>query len=148
MPPDSTKVKGSWENDVKGLTAGVWVCHGGFFKHMARPLRVEYTLKDGERYFEQLKSGPDGPVAGKRRESHSGGTRRGGGASPAGERVGRPEVGREGIEAIAQARPAWRLRERTTVSLLRASGELDRGHYTRVAQAVSRMKSRPGSNLE
>jgi hypothetical protein len=43
---------------------------------------------------------------------------------------------------------AWWLRERTTVSLRWVSQRLGMGHYSRVSQAVSRMRRRPGRKLE
>jgi hypothetical protein len=43
---------------------------------------------------------------------------------------------------------AWWLRERTTVSLHCIGQRLAMGHYTRVTQAVSRMKRQPGRKLE
>jgi hypothetical protein len=39
------------------------------------------------------------------------------------------------------------LRERTTVSLRWVAERLGMGHYTRVTQAVSRLKHRPGRRL-
>ena len=43
---------------------------------------------------------------------------------------------------------AWWLRQRTTVPLRWVSERLGMGHYTRVTQAVSRMRRRPGRQLE
>ena len=43
---------------------------------------------------------------------------------------------------------AWWLRERTTVSLRWVSDRLRMGHYTRVTQALSRMRRRPGRKLK
>ena len=43
---------------------------------------------------------------------------------------------------------AWWVRQRTTVPLRWVSGRLDMGHYSRVTQAVSRMRRRPGRKLE
>ena len=42
---------------------------------------------------------------------------------------------------------AWWLRQRTTVSLRWVSERLGMGQYTRVSQAVSRMKRKPGRKL-
>jgi hypothetical protein len=42
---------------------------------------------------------------------------------------------------------AWWLRERTTAGLRWVSQELEMGHYTRVTQAVSRLKRKPGRKL-
>ncbi len=42
---------------------------------------------------------------------------------------------------------AWWLRERTTVSLRWVATRLGRGHYTRVTQAVSRLRRQPGRRL-
>ena len=43
---------------------------------------------------------------------------------------------------------AWWLRERTTVTLRWVSDRLKMGHYTRVTQALSRMRRKPGRKLK
>jgi hypothetical protein len=43
---------------------------------------------------------------------------------------------------------AWWLRQRTTVSLCWLSERLAMGHFTRVSQAISRVKRRPDRKLE
>ena len=43
---------------------------------------------------------------------------------------------------------AWWVRQRTNVPPRWVSGRLDMGHYSRVTQAVSRMRRRPGRKLE
>ena len=43
---------------------------------------------------------------------------------------------------------AWWLRQRTTVPLRWVSERLGMGHYSRVSQAVNRMRRRPGRKLE
>ncbi|MGA2866277.1 MAG: transposase [Verrucomicrobiota bacterium] len=53
---------------------------------------------------------------------------------------------REG--APEKAALAWWLRQRTTVPLRWVSERLGMGHSSRVAQAVSRMRRRPGRKLE
>jgi len=43
---------------------------------------------------------------------------------------------------------AWWVRQRTTVTLRWVGERLGMGHYSRVSQAVSRMRRRPGRRLE
>ena len=43
---------------------------------------------------------------------------------------------------------AWWVRQRTTVPLRWVSERLGMGHYSRVTQAVSRMRRRPNRKLE
>ena len=111
----------------------------------------------GEGFFEQLKSRLGGLVAGKRRESHSGGARRAHGVAAAQGLLasGLSALGLDAKElrqlpkqAPEKTALAWWLRARTTVTLRWVSGELDLGHYTRVTQAVSRMQRQPGRKLE
>ncbi len=57
------------------------------------------------------------------------------------------------LEALPKGAPekvalAWWLRDGTTVSLRWVGERLGMGHYTRVTQAISRMKRRPGYKLE
>jgi hypothetical protein len=59
---------------------------------------------------------------------------------------------REDLEVLAYSAPekvvlAWWLRKQTTVSLQWASERLKMGHYTRVTQAVSRMRRKPNKPL-
>ena len=63
------------------------------------------------------------------------------------------ELGKSDLARLSKGAPektalAWWLRERTTVSLRWVGQTLAMGHYTRVTQAVSRMKRRPGRKLE
>jgi len=121
-----------------------------------RELRRGWYLGD-ESFLDQLKARLGKLVAGKRRESHAGGARRTHDESTArallvkglkalglsaGEAVGLPKG------AAEKTALAWWLRERTTVSLRWVSEELAMGHSTRVSQAVSRLRRKPGRKLK
>ena len=96
-------------------------------------------------------------VAGKRRESHSGGAKRAHGEAAAKAQlalglaalgVGLQELRQRPKNAPEKTVLAWWLRGRTTVSLRWVSAALEMGHYTRVTQAVSRLGRKPGRKLE
>ena len=107
-------------------------------------------------FLEKLQTRLGALLAGKQRDSHSGGARR-----AHGEAAARALLVR-GLAALGLGAKAWRelprnapektalawwLRARTTVTLKWVSEELGLGHYTRVTQAVSRMERRPGRKL-
>jgi REP element-mobilizing transposase RayT len=111
----------------------------------------------GESFFGELKEKLGAAMAGKRRESHSGGAR-----LAHGEAAARALLA-EGLAAFGlkpsdlatlprgaaeKTALAWWLRGRTTVSLRWVGQTLAMGHYTRVTQAVSRMDRKPGKKLE
>jgi len=111
----------------------------------------------GESFLDQLKEKLGAIVAGRKRESHSGGARLAHGETAARTLLTRGlaalELSRADLEDLPKGAPektvlAWWLRERTTVSLSWVGQRLDMGHYTRVSQAVSRMKRKPGRKLE
>ena len=111
----------------------------------------------GEGFFEKLKDRLGALAAGKKRESHSGGAKRAHGEGAAQKLLvdGLVALGlsKGDLVKLSKSAPektvlAWWLRERTTVSLRWVSQELDMGHYTRVTQAVSRMKRKPARKLE
>jgi hypothetical protein len=96
-------------------------------------------------------------AAGKKRESHSGGAHRAHGEAAAEKLLvaGLAALGlsRKDLAELPKSAPektvlAWWLRERTTVPLRWVSQELELGHYTRVTQAISRLKRKPGKKLE
>src|ERR1700691_908680 len=62
--------------------------------------------------------------------------------------IGKSDLARLPKGAPEKTALAWWVRERTTVSLRWVGQTLAMGHYTRVTQAVSRMKRRPGRKLE
>ena len=110
-----------------------------------------------EGFLEQLKARLGALVAGKRRESHSGGAQRAHGEAAAQNLLsaGLAALGisKEDLRALPKSAPektvlAWWLRGRTTVPLRWVSQELEMGHYTRVAQAVSRMQRGPARKLQ
>jgi hypothetical protein len=111
----------------------------------------------GESFFDQLKDKLGAIVAGKKRESHSGGARRAHGETTAETLLakGLAELGlnESDMEDLPKGAPektvlAWWLRARTAVSLRWIGEKLAMGHYTRVTQAVSRMNRKPGKKLE
>ena len=81
---------------------------GRNWRRQWRALRRGWYVGD-EGFFEKLKARLGALVAGKRRESHSGGAKRAHGEAaaegPAGGRVGGPGLECEGIAEIAQERP-------------------------------------------
>ncbi len=111
----------------------------------------------GEGFGEKLRARLAALVAGKKRESHSGGAKRAHGEAAAQKLLAKGlavlGVGLRELQRLPKSTPektvlAWWLRERTTVSLRWVSEELGMGHYTRVTQAVSRMNRKPGGKLE
>ena len=108
-------------------------------------------------FFEKLKGRLGALLAGKQRESHSGGARRAHGEAAAEGllAVGLAALGLGAKElrdlpksAAEKTVLAWWLRERTTVTLRWVSQALEMGHYPRVTQAVSRMRRHPDRKLE
>jgi len=93
----------------------------------------------------------------RRRESHSGSAKAAHGEAEAERRLERG-LGHLGLTprdlkdlpkaAAEKVVMAWWLRETTTVSLRWVSERLGMGHYTRVTQAISRMKHRPARKHE
>ena len=111
----------------------------------------------GPGFLAKLKDRLGAIVAGKKRESHSGGAKRAHGEAAAQARLmsGLLALGLTEADVLklpkAEAEKtalAWWLRERTTVSLQWVSQTLGMGHYTRVTQAVSRMKRKPTRKLQ
>src|SRR5580658_3582231 len=111
----------------------------------------------GAGFLDQLKGKLGAILTGKKRESHSGGARRAHGETAAlallASGLAALELGRSDLARLPKGAPektvlAWWLRERKTVSLRWVGQTLAMGHYTRVTQAVSRMKRRPGRKLE
>jgi len=111
----------------------------------------------GESFLEHLKGRLAGAVKAYRRESLSGPAKKthdeaaaerwlAAGAKELGVDLGRLEELPKG--APQKLALAWWLRERTTVSLRWVSERLGMGHYTRVTQAISRMRRKPGRKLE
>jgi REP element-mobilizing transposase RayT len=111
----------------------------------------------GEGFLEKLKSKLGTMVAGKKTESHSGGAKRAHGEAAAQRllmdglvALGLAQSDLAGLPKNAPEKTVlagW-LRERTTVSLHWVSEELAMGHYTRVTQAISRMKRKPAKKLQ
>jgi putative transposase len=111
----------------------------------------------GESFSDRLKEKLEGIVAGKKRESHSGGARRTHGETAARKLLARGlaalGLGGSDLEDLPKGAPektvlAWWMRKRTAVSLRWVGQMLAMGHYTRVTQAVSRMSRKPGRKLE
>ncbi len=109
----------------------------------------------GGGFLEKLQDRLEGAVKG-RRESHSGPAKAAHDEAAAERELRRAsaalELGDDCV-SLAKAAPekvalAWWLRSRTTVPLRWVSERLRMGHYTRVAQAVSRMERRPGPKLK
>ena len=99
----------------------------------------------------------DGAMEGRLRESHRGEAKAAHGEAAA-ERDLKRALRRLGLSGgrwkeLPKSAPekmvlAWWLRRRTTVSLRWLSERLAMGHFTRVSQAVGRVKRRPGRKLE
>lgn len=107
-------------------------------------------------FLEKLEARLGTLLAGKQRESHSGGAARAHGEAAAQRllaeglavlRLTPLELANLPKSAPEKIALAWWLRERTTVSLRWVSQVLALGHYTRVAQAVSRMQQKPTRKL-
>jgi REP element-mobilizing transposase RayT len=121
-----------------------------------RALRRGWYL-GGEGFLERLQGRLRAVVAGKKRESHSGGARRAHGEAGAqkllAEGLAALGLRQSKLEAMPKGAPektvlAWWLRAGTTMSLRWIGERLGMGHYTRVTQAVSRMSRKPGKRLE
>ena len=96
-------------------------------------------------------------LQGRQGESHSGAAKAAHGQAAAQKRLERglavlglranelEDLPKGGLEKVALA---WWLRAGTTVSLRWVSERLKMGHSTRVSQAISRMRRRPGRRLE
>ena len=106
----------------------------------------------GESFREKLAGYLERAAAGRRRESHSGPARVAHDEAAAGRLLaeGLAVVGLSGaaLGELPRSAPekqvlAWWLRERTTVSLAWLSERLAMGHYTRVSQAVGKVKREP-----
>ena len=111
----------------------------------------------GEDFLEKLKMRLEAVLGGKKRESHSGGAKRA--HSEAAARVllarGLAALGMktQDLAKLPKGAPektvlAWWLRERTVVSLRWVGQRLGMGHYSRVTQAVGRMKLKPARKLQ
>jgi hypothetical protein len=111
----------------------------------------------GQSFLERLESWLEKAVAGRRRESHSGGARDTHDKAAA-ERLVAKSLKALGLteadlrelrfgspEKVALA---WWLRKHTTVSLGWVADRMNMGHYTRVTKAVSRMEAKPGKRFE
>jgi REP element-mobilizing transposase RayT len=110
----------------------------------------------GETFLEKLQARLGAIAARAKRESHSGGARQAHDETAARELlakglaalgVSRKDLRELSMGAAEKTVLAWWLRERTTVSLRWVGETLAMGHYTRVTQAVSRMKRQPGRRL-
>ena len=110
-----------------------------------------------EGFLDQLKNRLGKLVAGKRRESHTGGARQAHDETAARALLvkGLKALGLSESEAAVMSKGApektalaWWLRERTTVSLRWVSEALAMGHYTRVSQAVNQLRRKPGRKLK
>ncbi len=111
----------------------------------------------GESFLSKLEGYLDRVMEGRRRESHSG-EAKAAHDEAAGERDLKHGLGVLGLsDAGMKALPkgagekmvlAWWLRRRTTVSLRWLSERLAMGHVSRVSQAISVVKRRPGRKLE
>ena len=110
----------------------------------------------GESFLDQLKDKLGAIVAGKKRESHSGGARQAHGETEARRLLAKGlaalGLSQSELEDLPKSAPektvlAWWLRKRTTASLRWIGQVLAMGHYTRVTQAVSRMDRNPQRKL-
>jgi len=111
----------------------------------------------GEDFLEKVRAKLGAIVAGKQRESHSGGAKRAHGEAAAQALLARglaalgmktQDLGKLPKGAPEKTVLAWWLRERTVVSLRWVGQRLGMGHYSRVTQAVGRMKSQPARKLQ
>ena len=107
-------------------------------------------------FGEKLQARLAGVLAGRRRESHSGPARAAHDEAAAEHQLTaalqRLDLSESRLAELPKGAPekvvlaGW-LRARTTVSLRWVADRLGMGHYTRVTQAVSRLKHRPGRRL-
>jgi putative transposase len=110
-----------------------------------------------ESFLEKLKAPLVDAVKGRKRESQSGAAREAHDEAAA-ERLLARGIRALGLtsrklealpkEAVEKVALAWWLRRSTIASLRWTSERLHMGHYTRVAQAVSRMERKPGRKLK
>jgi hypothetical protein len=111
----------------------------------------------GERFLEKLQEYLDGVMQGRQPESQ------GGEAKAAHDEAAAAAALAQALEVLglreAELEPmpksapeqvvlAWWLRQRTTVPLRWLSEHLGMGHFTRVSQAISQVKRRPGRDHE
>ncbi len=111
----------------------------------------------GESFLKKLEGYWDGAVEGRQRESHSGQAKSAHDEAAA-EKALQQAMGVLGLSdtelaLMPKSAPekvvlAWWVRQRTTVPLRRLSARLAMGHFTRVSQAISQMKRRPGRKHE
>ena len=111
----------------------------------------------GQSFLEKLEGYLDAAVRGRQRESLSGRAKERHGLAAAERALAGGlralELRERQLAQLARGAPekvvlAWWLRQRTVVPLRWVSQRLEMGHYSRVAQAVSRMRRRPGPSLE
>ena len=111
----------------------------------------------GQSFLEKLEGYLDGAVRGRQRESLSGGAKERHDLAAAeralADGLRALELSEGQLAQLARGAPekvvlAWWLRQRTTVPLRWVTQRLEMGHYSRVTQAVSRMRRRPGPRLE
>jgi REP element-mobilizing transposase RayT len=120
-----------------------------------RVLRRGWYLGE-EKFLNKLKGWLEKAASGRQRQSHSGGAKRAHDVAAAEQLLARGLTAlgftEKDLEVLAYSAPekvvlAWWLRKQTTVSLQWASERLKMGHYTRVTQAVSRMRRKPNKPL-
>ena len=118
-----------------------------------KALRRGWYLGGGS-FLEKLEGYLEGAVAGRRRESQSGRAkaRHDEGAAEKALRRALVALGlsKSALEQMPKNAPekmvlAWWLRQRTTVGLRWVSERLAMGHFTRVSQAISEVRRRPGA---
>ena len=107
--------------------------------------------------MERLQAKLGAIVGGKQRKSHSGRAKRAHSEAAAQALLARGLAAlgmkTEDLAKLPKGAPektglAWWLRERTVVSLRWVGQRLGMGHYSRVSQAVGRMKSQPARKLQ
>ena len=108
-------------------------------------------------FGEQLQERLARAVAGRRRESHSGPAKAAHTAAAAEAQLAAAlqhlGLSAAALAALPKGAPekvalAWWVRARTTAPLRWTAERLNMGHYTRVTQAVRRMRTRPGRRLQ
>lgn len=121
-----------------------------------KALRRGWYVGGGD-FLENVRAKLEAILAGKKRESHSGGAKRehDEAAAQAMLATGLAALGMKASDLLKLSRGAaektvlaWWLRERTVVPLRWVGQRLEMGHYTRVTQAVSRMKHHPTRKLQ
>jgi hypothetical protein len=110
----------------------------------------------GESFVEQLEKCLEPALAGRRRESFSGAAKKKHDKAAAERALARGMevlgISEEGLRQLPKGAAekvalAWSVRQRTNVSLRWVSERLPMGDYSRVSQAVNRMRRRPGRKL-